>query len=315
MININYMKSEYKEILETIDKIFEMEGYSFSDYIYYQLKEHTSLGIIDRIVNQGNKTPTEAILTFLAAIRFLKNDIDALSKLEERDAFKNYIVENLNEILEISIKRKVQSNGPERGMPILEILGRKMDKGLICVIELGASYGLIGSCLLNYENIQNNGNGYFTPEQKMPENPKCIDHYLGIDIDPPDKNWLLACFFEPYHAKRVKDYIDRYQVNHPKIIKKSAIGFSKLEEVKKLVKNDYTIIILTSFMIYQLNSKQKINLEEEIKAFNKEYNGHWIRQEVEIGKNSDELEFYIEWDEERIIKLRDDKCMDWNWIE
>lgn len=33
---------------------------------------------------------------------------------------------------------------------------------------------------------------YFSPKQQMPLDPWPIDYYLGIELSPPNKEWLLA---------------------------------------------------------------------------------------------------------------------------
>jgi hypothetical protein len=310
------MSSNTKEIQETVEKIFVSGSYLYSEYIYKQLKKTDTLKFVREIIDKSTKTPSEALFILLAAIRYIKKDLYALIKLEEANSFESFINEHHEEILNISINKKVQGNGLERGLPILEILSRKLPEASIYLIELGASYGLIGSCLLNSNMILEKRNKYFHLEQRIPENSKNIDYYLGIDIDPPDKEWLLSCFSNPNDTERINTFIeDNKHTKNFQILKASALGFSKLKEVRKVVDKKATVVILTSFMLYQLNDEQQKNLEKEIEVFIHKYNGHWIRQEVEFFDGQlGPAEYNIEWDGSKIIKLNDDRCTDWKWL-
>jgi hypothetical protein len=309
------MNSLKTQIIQAIDQIFIPGSYFYSKYQVEQLKKQTSLDLVCNIIAQSEKTPAEAVIVLLAAIRYIKEDIYALQKIEEMDSFETVIKENYTEILHVSIHGKVQGNIPERGLPVLEILSKKMPDVPLGIIELGASYGLIGQCLLNPQTILEMKNNYFQDKQKIPETIKKADFYLGIDINPPDKDWLIACFAKADDAKRIKDYIKKINPNDNfQLIKASALGFSELQETKKFISKNLQIVILTSFMLYQLNEEQQQILINEIQAFCKTYNAHWIRQEVELlGKNSDSG-YYIEWDREKIMNLKDDKCSYWEWL-
>jgi hypothetical protein len=310
------MSSDIKEIQETVEKIFVSGSYLYSEYIYAQLKKTDTLNFIKKIIDTSAKTPSEAIFVLLSAIRYIQKDNNALLNIEKNNSFEQILKEFAQEIMDISISKKVQGNGPERGLPILEIFGKKLFDSSICVIELGSSYGLIGNCLLNSKRILENRNSYFLPSQKMPDNPKGADFYLGIDIDPPEMEWLLACFFDPSDANRINKFIINGScVNNIRILKASANGFSELKEVRELAATKYKLVILTSFMLYQLKDAQQELLKKEIREFTRKNNGHWICQEVEFYNGQPDLaKYYIEWDEEKIINLDDDKCTSWKWL-
>lgn len=309
------MRKEYTGILETIDNVCVKGDYFYSDYLAVQLKKKYTLKFINEIINKSKKTTSEAIIILLAAIRYLQKDIYALTKIEKTDSFEFFINEHYEQIMEISIKKKVQGNIPERGLPISEILSKKLTGASIGLIELGASYGMIGSYLINPKPILENKDKYFHSTQQMPKNPKNIDYYLGIDIDPPEKEWLIACFSNPEDAKNVEQYIRNIQLgNNFKLMKASALGFSAIKEVKDIAMKDYTIVLLTSFMLYQLNEEQQKQLKDEIIEFTHNFNGHWINQDVELSNSISGPEYFIEWNGERILKLQDDRCCDWNWL-
>ncbi len=309
---INYSES----IIDTVKVVFAKGSYVYSEYLIKEFQNETTLNFINEVLNQSSKTPVEAILVLLSAIRFLTKDIDAINNFEKTSGFEHYIKENYKELFNISINKRVQGNILERGLPLLEVLGNKSSNKPICVIELGASYGLIGHILLNPDEFLINKKIYFHTDQKIPSKAKKIDYYLGIDIDPPDKDWLIACFSLPEDAKLIKSYIESIKEgNNFQLMKSSAIGFTKLSEVLKLTENDYEIIVLNSFMLYQFDQTLKKQLIDEILDFTNFNNRHWISQEVELLDSSIDNKYFIEWDMNKIIKLPDDKCRTWKWLK
>lgn len=303
------------EIIQAIDKIFVPGNYFCTEYLALNLKKQPTINFINEIIVKSGKTPIEAIIILLVAIRYINKDIYALNKLEETNTFEQFLSDNYTTLLETSIRGKVQGNAPERGLPVLEILTKLMPNKPVGIIELGASFGLIGNFLLNPEIILENKKEYFPNYQKIPESSKKINAYLGIDINPPDKDWLISCILNTDDAKRIFDYINKLTPdNNFQLIKASALGFSQFKETADFISKDLQIVILTSFMLYQLNLELQKHLTDEILLFCKKYNAHWISQEVKIIENSINPEYYIELDGTKIINLKDDKCSNWNWL-
>jgi hypothetical protein len=308
------MTNKNKLILDFIEKGSLLLRKYYSDYVIIQLKSEGTLKLLDEIMDSSNKLPSEAVLMLLAAIKYCQKDINALIKLEKNDSFQEFIINNHDSIIEISINKKVQGNTLERGLPILEIFGKMLPDERIAIIELGASYGLIGSCLLNHDYLLKNDT-FFQSGQKKPQNPKGIDFYLGIDLDPPEKDWLLACCADKEIALNLSNYINNNnQKNIGHVLKSSAFGFSTLSEINELTKSKYKIVVLTSFMLYQFNKEKQEFLINEIKEFTRKVDGHWIVQDVELSVNEKNHEYFTEWDGSRILKLKDDTCSNWEWI-
>jgi hypothetical protein len=305
----------YKPILDFIEKDSSSVHCHWSEYTVLQLKIQKTLEIVLQIMERSNKVPSEAVFIFLAAIKYLHKDYDALDILEKSNSFQNFISEKKQEILEISINRKVQANIPERAFPIAEIIQQYCPNTKVNIIELGASYGLLGQCLLHLKSALEKRKSLFLLDQKLPKKPSQISNYLGIEIDPPEKEWLLASYPDSAYAKRINNFINSFSSHQCfKVIKSSAFGFSGLSETQEITKNNSKTIILTSFMLYQLDEKNQIILKDEIKKFIGKYDGHWINQDVDFKKGMDKLEYYIKLDEETIIELEDDLCKNWNWL-
>jgi hypothetical protein len=305
---------ELNSVIEFIDKAANTAGNYWTYYIVQQLKNQFTLSIILEIMNQSGKTPSEAVLVLLSTFRYISKDSSIFSKLEKDNSFQIFLKDNLKEILKVSVERKVQANLPERGLPILEILGKHWPSSSIAIIELGASYGLIGDCLLNPHRMLQEKSHYFSSGQQIPENPKGIDFYLGIDIDPPERDWLISCCADEKDAARIgKIQNDFNRLDNFNLIKASAFGFTGLKEVKALSNENFKLIVLTSFMLYQYNREKQDRLKGEIMEFTKSTNGHWLRQEVELARLK-QNDYYIELDNHKIIALSDDKCTAWKWI-
>ena len=303
-----------KKILNFVDQ----SSYLFSGYILAQLKKKKTLTLIDRVIEGSDKTVAEAVIVFLSAIRYLSKDSDAFSSLEKTDSFQEFIKANEGSLIDLSLQRKVQGNLPERGLPLLEIFSKKIPGSSIAVIELGASYGLIGRCLLDpFKMIERKGR-YFSQEQKIPENIKGIDYYLGIDLDPPDKEWLLISTWHERLAWRLRNLLEDLQPDPRfRVIKANAFGFPGLEPVRELLGKNPRVIVLTSFMLYQLDDIRQKQLKAEIGKFVEDVDGYWINQDVmmaSVASTRSRDEYFIELNEKRIIDLPDDKCITWEWV-
>ncbi|MCK4763875.1 MAG: hypothetical protein KAW12_16855 [Candidatus Aminicenantes bacterium] len=279
------------------------------------MKREENLDFISKIIDKSGKEISEAVLVFLSAVKYISKEGDVFAKLEETDSFQEYIEDNSGLIMKLSIEKSVQGNIPERGLPILEILSRKIGNTLINVIELGASYGLIGRCLLDPINIIKNKDRYFPARQKIPENIRAINKYLGIELNPPDKDWLLAGIWEEDIELRLRNFINDIQPgNEFELTQGNAFGFTTSEPVKKLVSQPGTVIVLTSFMLYQYSEKKRKILKDNILEFTKRLDGHWINQAVNVATQSQIDDYYIAWDDKKIIELNDDTCMNWRWL-
>lgn len=300
---------------EKIKNFVDSSAEIYPRYIFNQLKKDYALKFIMEIISNSGKEISEAVLAFLSAVKFTYKKEDVFTELEETDAFQNYVEENADLLLKISIEKKVQGNVPGRAFPILEVLSKKIGNSNINLIELGASFGLIGRCLLNHESIIGKKERYFPSRQQLPENPKGIDYYLGIELNIPSAEWMLASVWEKEAERRLKNFIEDYKNdNRFELLHGDAFGFSKLEAIKRLAEKAGTIIILTSFMLYQFDDKRKRILTDEIFNFVNSFDGHWINQDVNISQESKMNEYYIAWDNKKIIELSDDWCFDWKWL-
>jgi len=303
-----------KQLIDFIDKASKTSGHYWSNYFTLEMKKDYVLELLSKIMIQSDKMPSEVVFVFLSSIRYIKNDIKALFEIEKNNTLEQFVNTNYDKILDLSVKRKVQANLPERGLPVMELIGKNITEENITLIELGASFGIIGQSLLNMKMLLENKKTYFLPFQQFPINPKGINKYIGIDIDPPDKEWLISCFSNIDRAIKTNDFINSIKnTDNFSLIKDSAIGFTKLDIIKKIKNHSSKIIVLTSFMLYQLDNDKQNQLKNEIKDFIKQNNGLWINMDVDLSENSEEHKYYIEINDKKVLYLTDDSCISWNY--
>jgi hypothetical protein len=287
-----------EQILEFIDKLF----HPLLVYEILQIKTELSIELISRVMKESGKTVIEAVWVYLTVVRYLSGNSGSLQE---------FIKNNADLIYETAVEKRAQSNIPGRALPLFDILAEKMQAPAVSVIELGASYGLIGRCLLNPAKIVANRDSYFPPQQQMPVNPRPVDDYLGIELSPPDTEWLLAWEWHPGQRERLKNFLQDIGADEKfTLLKGSAFGFSRLEAVGELVRRSSTVVVLTSFMLYQYDHKQQRLLTDEILQFTGEANRHWINQTFDTSS----LASYIEFDGQPVIELVDGSCKRWQWV-
>ena len=308
--------ANYEEIVEFTGKFSNI--FTKSDYILNQLKKEATLELISQIIDKSNKSVGEVLVLFLSAIKHLWGDGDVFTALEEKDSFQAFVRANRDKIVDISIRKTLQSNLPERALPLFEIFNKKIKDTPTAVIELGASYGLIGQCLLNPAEVMKKPDRYFYPGQKIPRDPRPAGYYMGIELSPPEENWLFAGVWMPRDEMRLKHFIKDIPRDNKtfRLIEASAFGFSALEPVKKLIARPITTVVLTSFLFFQLDEEKRKKLRNEIMEFIHSTGSHWINETFKPSMSSgiDESEYFIEWNGKKIIELRDDWCSDWKWV-
>jgi len=220
----------------------------------------------------------------------------------------DFIKQNEELIYRVSKESKGQGNSPGRALPIMEILKVKFGTSPVAIIELGASHGIIGRCLLYPEILLSGKEKYFSRQQQMPLCPHGIDHYLGIELFPPSIPWLLAW---EWHPQRLRNLLrDLPEPGNFQLLAADAFGFSKIGEVEYFSSRFANIVILTSFMMYQFSPERQSFLKDEILDFTKRQGHHWLNLALDVQT----MGSYIDYDEERLMVLADSSCKSWQWL-
>jgi len=270
-----------------------------------QIKTNKTINIIASVIKESNKTVPEAVSVFLTVVRYLRGKSNPGS-------LQKFIEENSRLICKMSIEKRAQYNIPSRALPLFEVLEKKIKSSPVSVIELGASYGLIGRCLLNPGKIIEKKDAYFSREQQMPQNPRPVDYYLGIELSPPGEEWLLAGEWHPILRERLEYFLHDIPTNKKfKLQKGNAFGFSKHKAVTDIASISSAVVVLTSFMLYQYEEKKQKMLRDEILEYSRRVKGHWINQSI----NESLMKGFVEFDGEKIIELPDGTSVSWKWLE
>lgn len=270
------------------------------------LKTETAIKLIADVTVESGKTVREAVLVFIAALRYLSCG----SGWDQE-----FIRSNAHRLSEIAIKRRVQANSPGRALPLLEILVKEVAEGEIYVIELGAAAGTIGRVLLNPHAVIANIDRYFPPGQQLPVEFRPVFRYLGLDLDPPDERWMLACVWDGSQRKQLEYFLHDIENGDALQLKKAdAFKFPELEAVHDMAAEAAPgkLWVITSFMFYQYRTFQQQQLSSIIERFIQRYNGHWLNQRY-VGPDN-EYPYEIQLDGETVIRLTDDLCRSWQWI-
>ncbi|MCP4221467.1 MAG: DUF2332 family protein [bacterium] len=287
-----------EEVLAFIDQY--MHPLTFYEII--NIKTEAAIDLIIRIMEESGKSVEEGVLVFRTVVRQLHNDEGPLSKFIETNG--DLICRKANE-------KKAQSNLPGRALPLFDIFSRVFPDTPVSVIELGASYGLIGRCLRNPQKALEKKDVYFYPDQQAPEAPRPVRRYLGIELAPPTREWLLAWEWDPVRRERLTRFLDDVPADENcRVIKGSAFGFSKLKEVQNLVTDASAVAVLTSFMLYQFDEDNRRKLINQVKEFTHDVKGIWINQTFLPGT----MECFIEVDGRKTLDLVNDSCKGWHEI-
>lgn len=298
----------HDEILRFID---ELPQVALEDEIE-PVRTKESLEMIAQIIEKSGKTVSEAALVYMAVIRYLAKNGQPHSEVIRRHG---------EEIVRLSVEKGVQANLPSRALPLFEVLHNKIGSKSYSIIELGASAGLIGRCLMNPQPILDQKELYLSPQQQMAACIPEVNGYMGIDLSLPEDEWLIACDWEPNHRRQLTRFLkDCAPVRDQdfSLHEGNVFGFSTFPQVSEFVARSVsrgaTVVVLTSFMLYQYEEEQKKQLRGEIfgfLTFNGGYGAHWINQDVDLAASP--LEYYIELDGEKIVELSDDACVQWTW--
>jgi len=286
-------------------------------FINVQLKEGPVIDIISRVIDKSGKSPGDALIVFVSVVKYLWETVGgmAFAEMEKRDAFLEFVTAQRDSIIDSAVQKRMQVNVASRAFPLLDVINKKAKNLPVAVIELGASYGLIGWTLLEPAKILAKRDLYFSPGQKIAPNPRPIDHYLGLDIVIPDVDWLLACLYNPTFETYLRNFLKDipYETEKFNLMETDAFGFSDFEPVKKLASQPFTLIVLTSFMFFQIGEEKGKVLKEEITKFTESWGAYWLNQAVTHPPDREER-FFVEWNGERIIELTDSICSDWKWL-
>lgn len=310
--------NERKELSNFVREISDLLPIQISQ----QLDKGVATEVITEIINNSEKNVQQAVIVFLSAIKYLNNcKQNTFLQLSVGSKLLDFIRNNREKLIELGKSGRIQFTVPERAFPVLEVINRKIrkpdNKKPIAVIELGASFGLVGRCLLEPKKFSDNKAIYMQPEQKVSDNLLPIDYHLGIEVKIPDEKWILASEWTIEADRRLRNVLkDSFENERFKLIEGDAFDFDSLQDVRNLAEK-HTLVILTSFIFFQIGNEKSEQLKGNIMDYvKKEPDRYWINQALLIHtKDLKDYEFLLQLNGEKIITLADDRCSNWEWVE
>lgn len=214
------------------------------------------------------------------AVNLMSPD-DALSCFEDERCFDTFIKRYSARLEQVALARSNNPTIPQRALSVASVLPQvNADVGLL---ELGCSRGDIGLVLLNLEKVLGAPSKYLFPDfvaavstDKL-QHLRMIDQYFGVDIDiSTDDGWLLALWglrderrrqLQSFYTDFKPDHNDRFQRFQADACDLQAYGDQALE----FFRTSKHLIVLTSFMMYQLSSQDRRELAGTVRAIQSKF--------------------------------------------
>lgn len=268
------------------------------------LRRAGTRGWLTEVQKEVGRSDDETTFLLLASMRSL--DLTVLDGDADSDQLEQFLARHDAALRGLCRTRRVQSNIAERGLPILELLGRRWGRQKLFITELGCSFGLIGRVLVSASQTLQHFDRYFSPSQQRPTEVPLVIGYRGLDLDPPDERWLLACIPLQSLRTRVARFIyevpadPRVEVTIGSVFDPSAWGSPPPDAIP---------VVLTSFLLYQLDTVARNSLKQQISEYKQTYGGTWVN--IDVLTDGKETRFVIEEDGTERIELMNDLCLSW----
>lgn len=262
----------------------------------------------------------------------------SLTVFENPKKFDKFIDTHFELLLGSILELNNNPTIPQRAFPIYSLLQRKNINNA-GIVELGCSRGDIGLTLLNSQKIIAHGSEYLfrdfiykTNLQELTGN-QLVSKYLGIDIDISlNDQWLLSLWgLKDERRQQLRKFYEDFLPNNNRTffrLKSNACELNQyLPFMIKFMENVSPIVILTSFMIYQLSRTERLRLISSIYKMNLYFNKIiWLDQGMDIkdfldgGFRFDQIFINeLSFDNNKLlgtplIKIFNDACEGWELI-
>ncbi len=260
------------------------------------LKRPAALDFMEEYLHETDKSTEEAILLLLSAIRFIDNkggyDADVPTVLEAPEGAVNldlFLVRHHAELYHLCRTRRVQTNLAERALPVLDLLAKRYHSRPLALIELGCSYGLIGRVACAVAAVEPGFAEWFEPGQQKPRAWPQVTVYRGIDMAPPDTNWLLASIpFASVRSRAARFVRELAPLTDWLVCRGSAMELGEHPAIRELLPRfvaghpDQVLpVLLTSFFLSRLKDIKRQPIIRAVRQFAAAQGGVWINQDYE----------------------------------
>jgi hypothetical protein len=265
------------------------------------LSRPAALDFMEEFLQESGAPLGDAIPALLCAIRYLdlrgNHDSGLPTVLEAPPGAVNldlYLVRHHAELYHLCRSRLVQTNLPERALPVMEILAARFPSQNLAVIEAGSSFGLIGRALCSPDLVRRKWAMLFEPGQQEPRAMPLVSVYRGIDRSPPEADWALACVPFPSVRQRTAWFIEEVPAGPGCTVSRgSALDLPEHPAVRELVPRfdrrhpeALVPVVLTSFLLSRLNAAKRQALTRLCRQFASAHGGAWLNLDFEEGPDA-----------------------------
>lgn len=199
---------------------------------------------------------------------------DAIAIFDNQENFDVFVRKHFQKIIKVILSKNNNPTIPQRALSIARAIPFGTNVG---ILELGCSRGDIGLVLLNLDRVIGARDKYFFDDFNQAVSlgdfkpSYSINKYFGVDIDITiDDEWLLALWGlkDARRNKLQHFYSDFKPLDTDKFrrIRTDACDFNAYEnEIKGFFGSEKILIILTSFMLYQLPSTKRKDLVKVVR--------------------------------------------------
>lgn len=283
------------------------------------LKRPPTLGFLVALVQESGKTVAEAVFVFLAAIRYLDQSLsagvredDILSGTPREVSLELFLVRHQERLWHLCLGRRVLTNLPERGLPVLEALAGLGGDHDLRVLEAGCSCGLIGRVLRNAPLVTAQAERLFAPGQQLPRELARVVDYLGFDPEAPDSQWLLCCVPGRVQRERLRHFLQVVPESPPFALETLALSdFRQHPAVKAFAAPGQAsrLVLLTSFVLYQVPEAGRLAITDSIRQFVQDHAAVWVN--LDAVPAGDHFEYVLELDGRPVLMLENDLAQRW----
>ena len=191
----------------------------------------------------------------------------------------NILVNCRSEVVKNARENTMAKNMPHRAALVLKIL---KEVGLsdkpINLIELGSSSGLILTALQNQSKFSTwfRESSVVQPEIQNQEFMPLKDiRALGIDLNPPSDDWVLACTDDDKLRTEIQNFMKTFGDERVNVIRGDALKITELEPVKQMLteKDSRRLVIFIGMFLYQLPKEKLESLKRKLSEIISDTNG------------------------------------------
>jgi hypothetical protein len=265
-----------------------LEAGGYEDFMNYSVVRHLlhnpQSALAALYTEALNQRPDMDIVNLVCSINgalnftisFVVGDDEAPSIIDDTQRFNEFIGVYKSRILGCLLARNNNPTIPQRAFPVSCYLPFEISN--IGLLELGCSRGDIGLLLLNLSKVLDSPLRYLFPNfilsvpQERLNRSRPIARYFGVDLDiNVDDPWLLSLWgLRDRRREQLRNFYEDFKPDETtqfrRIQADACIPSGYLDYALKFLEGTDLLVVLTSFMIYQLSFNARYTLAKTIQV-------------------------------------------------